>query len=88
MKIVIPILYTGGIIPESPKEGDIWINDYISKIYVYLDNDWFEIQVQEDTGYTEMQKEKMQKRKKTEQLKLDKYKKVLRTFKQLLDEID
>lgn len=88
-KIVIPTAYEGGIEPSEPREGDIWQNSYLNKIYVYLGNKWFEVFNFKSTGYTEQEEREMQQKKEDEESKerkeLKKYKKVLKDFKEILE---
>lgn len=91
LKIILPTLYDGSTEPEKPKEGDIWQNQYINKIYVFLGNKWFEIINVEFTGYTETEekelKQKEEKKKSTETKKIEKYEKLLRELKDIFEEV-
>lgn len=88
-EIVVPTAYEGGIEPSEAREGDIWQNSYLNKIYVYLGNKWFEVFNFKSTGYTEQEERKMQQRKENEKSeerkKLEKYEKVLKDFKEILE---
>ncbi len=91
LKIVLPTLYDGSIEPKEAKEGDIWQNQYTSKVYVFLGEKWFEIMVVKSTGYTEQEEKEMRQKedekKSTETKELEKYKKLLREFKDVFEEV-
>ena len=91
-EIVIAKFCQGGIEPQNPTHGTVWLNDYEGTVSIYLGDKWFECIMFENTGYTDCQKIKMEEKEKKEkleeQLELEKYKSFMKNFKELLDDIN
>lgn len=74
---------------EPERRVKIVIPTALNKIYVYLGNKWFEVFNFKSTGYTEQEEREMQQKKEDEESKerkeLEKYKNVLKDFKEILE---
>ena len=85
-QIIVPTLFIGGIQPENAKEGDVWIIDKGDKydFFVYLSK-WFPIINVKETDYTEEQEKLINKYKTEQETKLEKYEKLFKAFKEVLE---